>query len=226
MSLFSNPSVDFFVQALPMLWKGALVTLTLWVLAMAVGTALAVPMVWQRIYGHRAVRKLIALYVEIFRGTPLLVQMFLLYFGLPQIGILMEPFTAAVVAIGLNSAAYQIEYFRGSIGSVPAGQYMAARAIGMSSTRAFFQIVFPQAVRRVIPQWSNEAMTELKFTSIAYAIGVVELTGEAEKIGYNTFRFVEAFVSAGIIYVLLASIISIIISIISRIIRVPGVTSY
>jgi polar amino acid transport system permease protein len=155
----------------------------------------------------------------------MLVQMFFIYLGLPEIGIVFDSFTCAIIAIALNSAAYQAEYFRGSMQSIPHGQMVAARACGMSQWQAVLHIVLPQALRRVVPQWSNEAILELKFTSIAYTIGVVEITARASKIGYETLQFFDIFILAAIIYLVLTSFVASLLDWVERRLHIPGVTN-
>lgn len=198
----------FIGEHLPYILEALPVTLSLWVLAMAIGAVLGLLLAAGRLYGNRPVYYATTTYVEIFRGTPMLVQLFFIYLGLPEIGIVLDPFTAAVAAIGLNSAAYQAEYFRGAIRSIPRGQMAAARAMGMTPFQSVRWIMLPQALRRVIPQWSNEAIVELKYTSIAYAIGVTEITARAEEIGNTTFRFFDAFLLLAIIYVVLTATVA------------------
>lgn len=207
---------------LPYLLGGAVLALALWVLAIALGFVLGLAITWGRVYGGRVIYWLTTAYVEVFRGTPMLVQMFVIYLGLPDIGIVMSSFTAAVVAIGLNSAAYQAEYFRGAIQSIPAGQMVAARALGMSRLDAVRSIILPQALRRVIPQWSNEAILELKFTSIAFAIGVSELTARAEEIGFSSFRFLDIFIVAALIYLVMTSTLAYALDIVEHRTQIPG----
>lgn len=214
---------DFFafaVEYLPKILAALPVTLGLWVLAMILGFALGLLLATGRLYGNRIVYGLSTAYVEIFRGTPMLVQMFFIYFGLPEIGIVLDPFLAA---LGMNSAAYQAEYFRGAVRSVPPGQMLAARAIGMTRMEGFRSIVLPQAMRRVIPQWTNEAILELKYTSIAYAIGVSEITARAEKIGNTTFQFFDVFLLLAIIYVILTGIVAQVLQVIEARTAIPGV---
>ena len=128
-----------------------------------------------------------------------------------------------MIAIGLNSAAYQAEYFRGAVRSIPQGQMAAARAIGMTRLQALRNVLLPQALRRVIPQWSNEAILELKYTSIAYAIGVSEMTSKAEQIGYKTFHFFEVFLLVAIVYVVLTGIVAQLLHVLEQRTSIPGV---
>lgn len=218
--------IDFIAFArehLPDLLEALPITLGLWVLAMCLGVVMGMLLAAGRLYGNKIVYGIATTYVEIFRGTPMLVQMFFIYLGLPEIGIVLSPFHAAFIAIGLNSAAYQAEYFRGAIQSLPQGQVAAARAIGMSRMQSLRWILMPQAARRVIPQWSNEAILELKYTSIAYAIGVSEITARAEKIGYTTFEFFYVFLLLAIIYVILTAIVAQVLHHVETMTAIPGV---
>lgn len=210
-------------EHLPTIMSALPVTLGMWVLAIIIGAGLGLLLATGRLYGGRITYALSTTYIEVFRGTPMLVQMFFIYLGLPEIGIVFDPFTAAVIAIGLNSAAYQAEYFRGAVRSIPQGQMAAARAIGMTRMQALRNILLPQALRRVIPQWSNEAILELKYTSIAYAIGVSELTSRAEQIGYKTFQFFEVFLLVAIVYVVLTGIVAQILHVVEQKTAIPGV---
>lgn len=217
--------IAFGLTWLPELLKAVPITLSLWLIAISLGFFLGLALAWARIYGNKFWYALSTAYVELFRGTPMLIQMFFIYLGLPHVGIVFDAFTAAVIAITLNSAAYQAEYFRGSVLSVPQGQITAARACGMSQLQAIRHIVLPQALRRVIPQWSNEAIIELKFTSIAYTIGVVEITAIAYDIGSRTLDFFQIFLLAGLIYLVLTSSVASLLSWVERKYHVPGVTN-
>src|SRR5699024_510083 len=161
-----------------------------------------------RAYGNRYLRPLATVYIEVFRGTPMLAQMFILYIGLPNIGIVLSPLAAAIWAIGLNTSAYQAEYFRGGIGAVRSGQMEAARSIGFSRMQGIIFVVLPQAFRIALPQWLNEVILELKYTSVAFTIGVAELMGQAKEIGASTFTYFRIFLLAAIIYVILVTIVT------------------
>ena len=128
-----------------------------------------------RSYGKRPFAFLIYLYEKIFRGIPLLVLFFLIYFGLTEVNINLDPFSAAILGLGLRSAAYQAQIFRGAINSIPQGQTLAAYSIGMSRFKTIRYIILPQVLRLSIPGWSNELTIVLKDTSIAFSIGVIEL---------------------------------------------------
>jgi len=215
---------EFTLASLPALMKGTLVTLQIWIVCITGGAVLGIFLALGRIYGNKFTYGITTTYIEIFRGTPQLVQMFVIYIGLPDIGIVLRPIIAAMIAIGLNTAAYQAEYFRGAIQSVQKGQMVAARAIGMSKAQAIFHIILPQALRMVIPSWSNEAILELKMTSIAFAISVVELMAQAKTIGFRTFRYFEIFILAAIIYYILVSVFSSLLDLLSAKVHIPGLT--
>lgn len=200
--------LTFAWEWLPELLKGTQFTLTIWVVSVAFGFFFGWLLAIMRVYGNRALYWLSTGYVEFFRGTPMLVQMFVVYLGLPNVGIVLSPVVAAIVAIGLNTSAYQAEYFRGGIRSIRSGQMFAARAIGMSKRQAITHIIIPQALRLALPQWSNEVILELKYTSIAFTISVPELMGRAHMIGSDTFRYFQIFVVAAAIYLVLVGIVS------------------
>jgi polar amino acid transport system permease protein len=148
--------------------------------------------------------------------------MFIIYLGLPDIGIILRPIVAASISIALNTAAYQAEYFRGAILSVEIGQMQAARSLGMTKATAIRKIILPQAFRISMPQWSNEVILELKMTSIAFAIGVSELMAQAKAIGFRTFRYIEIFTLAAIIYLIIVSFFSLLLDRVEKKFKIPG----
>ncbi|GAB3673179.1 amino acid ABC transporter permease [Salinisphaera aquimarina] len=201
----------FFVFAwenLPALLDGLQYTVIIWIVAVAFGFVLGLLLAVGRVYGNTPLRWLAIGYIELIRGTPLLAQMFIVYFGLPEVGLVLSPLVAAMVAIGLNTAAYQAEYFRGGIRAIRSGQMAAARAIGMTRGQAIRSIILPQALRIALPQWSNEVILELKYTSVAFAISVPELMGQAKMIGANTFLYFQIFVVAALIYLVLVTLVT------------------
>lgn len=211
-----NDGLLFAWQNLPALLTGTVYTLEIWVVAMLCGFVAAWLLAVARVYGDPVSRSLATGYIELIRGTPLLVQMFIVYQGLPQIGIVFSPLVAAMVAIGINTAAYQAEYFRAGIRTVRPGQLAAGRAIGLTRVQTIAHIVLPQAWRIALPQWSNEVVIELKYTSVAFAISVPELMGQAKMIGANSFRYFQIFLVAAIIYVVLVSVITLVLDVVER----------
>lgn len=214
--------ISFFAQSLPKLLDGLSITLFLTFLSLILGFLLGISLALGRIYTPKIISWLCIGYIEIIRGTPLLVQLFILYFGLPSVGIRLTPIIAAVIGLSLNSGAYQAEYLRGSIQSIKSGQMIAARTLGMTKTQAVAHVILPQALRTSIPAWSNELIYLLKYTSIAYIIQVVELTAEGKFIAADTFRYLEIFTMIAIIYLSLTVLFTEIIDRIEHRIRIPG----
>lgn len=147
-------------------------------------------------------------YIWFIRGTPTLIQIFIIYFGLPQMGLKMSPFIAGVIALGLNSGAYVAEIIRGGLLAIPRGQMESALATGMTPAQAMRRIILPQVVRVTIPPITNEAATALKNTSLLSAITVVELTMHAQMIIAVTFRPFDFYIIAALLYLALTTILT------------------
>jgi polar amino acid transport system permease protein len=192
------------VDALPYLLRGAGVTLIVVFGAMALGLALGVPLAVGQVYGHAALRRAIGVYVWFFRGIPLLVFLFLFYFGLcTALDINLSAFTVAIIVLGLISSAYQSQIFRGAILSLPEGQLKAARALGMSDLTGIVFIVLPQALRLSVPGWSNEYSIILKDSAVTYALGVAEIMARAHFVATRTYQQLPLYLTAGIIFLVL-----------------------
>jgi len=199
-------------EALPYMLGGVGWTVGLIVGAMLLGLCMGVPLAVVQVYGPKPARRAVGLYVWLFRGIPILVQLYIFYFGilswlsnLPGLsGLgLDSPFIAAVLVLGLTSSAYQSQIFRGAIQSLPAGQLKAARALGMTDAQAIFTIVLPQALRLSIPAWSNEYSILLKDSALAFTIGVVEIMARMRAIASTTHEPVSMTFLAGIIFFVL-----------------------
>jgi polar amino acid transport system permease protein len=199
------------------------ITLLLTFISIIIGLIIGITLALGRVYGNRIVSSVCIGYIEVIRGTPLLVQLFLLYFGLPSVGIALTPLQAALIGLSLNSGAYQAEYLRGSIQSIPSGQMIAARTIGMNSLQSIKNILLPQALRISIPAWSNELIYLLKYTSIAYLITVEELTAEGFFIAAKTYKYIEVFVIIAIIYLVITVLLTAIIDKIEKKLSIPGI---
>lgn len=206
----------------PTLLKGATVTLELTVISIVIGLILGVLLALGRVYGNKPIYTIATFYVELIRGTPLLVQLFIFYFGLPSVGIMISPFVSAIAAFGLNSGAYQAEYFRGAIQSVKGGQMVAARSIGMSRLRAIRYIIIPQALRLVIPAWSNELIYLVKYSSLAYMVQVPELMAQGKFIASKNFRYFEVFIVVAFVYLVMVLVFSQLLSKVEKRVKVPG----
>lgn len=191
-------------------------------ISICLGFLLGIILALGRVYGNKIISGVCIGYIEIIRGTPLLVQLFILYFGLPSIGVSLRPIEAAIVGLSLNSGAYQAEYLRGSIQSIQSGQMIAARTLGMSKIRSIQNIILPQSLRISIPAWSNELIYLLKYTSIVYFIQVEELTAEGIIIASRNFRYIEIFAMIALIYLILTIFFTSIIDIIEKRLSIPG----
>ena len=186
--------------------KGAWVTLQVAVAAQIIGVTLGLLFALMRTSRNRLLRFTAGFYVWFFRGTPALLQLLILYFGLPQVvndqtfTRELTAFRAAIIAFGINEGAYMTEIMRSGLLSVDPGQTDAARSLGMTQTTAMRRIIFPQALRVVVPPTGNEFIAMLKNSSLAFTIGLVELTGAARLIYSVNFKFMELLVVAGIWY--------------------------
>jgi len=156
----------------------------------------------------RAVRMAAAFYIWFVRGTPTLIQVFIIYFGLPQIGIRLSPFAAGVIALGVNSGAYVAEIIRGGLSAIPRGQTESALALGFSPAETMRGIVLPQVFRIILPSITNEAISTLKNTSLLSTITVVELTLYAQTLIASTFRPFEFYIAVAVIYLVLTTILT------------------
>ncbi|HSF83923.1 MAG TPA: amino acid ABC transporter permease [Anaerolineales bacterium] len=212
----------FLQRTAPELIAGTRITLQLTLVALGLGVLFGLPAALLRVYGGSLPRRLAIGYIELFRGTPLLVQLFLVYYGLPDLGLTLSRLAAAFFTLGLNSGAYQAEYFRGAIQAVGSGQMVAARAIGMSRLQAIRYIILPQALRLALPAWSNEAVSMIKYTAVVFLIAVPDLMGQAKILAGRYFNPIEIYLSVALIYIVLVFIATQIMSAIERKMRTPG----
>jgi polar amino acid transport system permease protein len=204
------------------LWAGTVLTAQITLAGLLLGFVIGLPAALLRIYGGRWLRWLAVIYIELFRGTPVLVQLFIVYFGLPDLGITLSRLSAAYIAMGLNSGAYQAEYFRGAIQAIGSGQMTAARAIGMSRGKAIRYIILPQALRLVIPAWSNEPVALMKTSAVAFLIAVPDLMGEGKIIAARTFDPITSYIAVAIIYIALVALLMLALQALERRLRIPG----
>ncbi len=204
---------------LPQLMSGLSITLILMLASVVTGLALAILMTMASYSDKWLLRKFVDIIVFFIRGTPLLVQIFLIYYGIGQFAfirdsflwfILREPMTCAIIALSLNSACYTTILLQGAIASVPKNEVAACEAIGMSKWLAFRRIIFPRAFRLAIPAYSNEVIMILKGTSLASTITLLDLMGMTQQLIGETYATVEFYLAAAVIYLLLNGIISLI----------------
>lgn len=201
--------MDLVFNSFPLLLIGAGVTIQITVLSTAIGFVIGLIVGVARISHVRLLRMLAEVYVEFFRGTPLLVQIFLFYFALPVLtGQRIDPFIAAISACGINSGAYVAEIFRAGIQSVDDGQMEAGRSLGMTWLQTMRYIIVPQAFKRVIPPLGNEFIAMLKDSSLVSVIGFEELTRRGQLIIAKTYGSFEIWMSVAVIYLVMTLTIS------------------
>ena len=201
--------MNLVVNSFPLLLIGAGVTIQITVLSTAIGFVIGLIVGVARISNLRLLRMLAEVYVEFFRGTPLLVQIFLFYFALPVItGQRIDPFIAAISACGINSGAYVAEIFRAGIQSIDEGQMEAGRSLGMTWLQTMRYIIVPQAFKRVIPPLGNEFIAMLKDSSLVSVIGFEELTRRGQLIIAKTYGSFEIWMSVAVIYLVMTLTIS------------------
>ena len=206
-----NLNFDFGViwHSLPLLGQGALVTVEITALAVSIGLVIGTVIGFMEISRRSVLRYPAKVYVDFIRGTPLLVQIFIIYFALPVIfGHRIEPFAAAVAACSINSGAYIAEVFRAGIQSIDHGQMEAGRSLGLNWRQTMVHIIFPQAFRRIIPQLGNEFIAMLKDSSLVSVIGFEELTRKGQIIISTTYASFEIWGTVAVIYLIMTLSIS------------------
>ena len=214
--------VNFFLKYLPDLYQGALTTIKITAIGLGLGFVLGLPAALLRVYGGKYLRWLAIAYIELFRGTPVLVQLFVIYFGFPDLGVTFSRLTAAYIALGLNSGAYQAEYFRGAIQAIGSGQMMAARSLGMNRLQAIRHIILPQALRLVIPSWSNEPISLMKASSVAFLIAVSDLMTKGKLVASRTYDPITSYLCVAIIYIVMVFLMTSLVQYVEKKVRVPG----
>jgi polar amino acid transport system substrate-binding protein len=185
---------------LPALIKGAGITVVLSVISMALAILLGLVIAFTRTYGPHALRPVATSYIELFRGTPLLIQLYIIYYGLPNVGLSPSPLAAAIIGLGLNYAAYEAEVYRAGIEAVPKGQMEAALSLGMARSLALRRIIFPQAFRVSLPAVTNDFIALFKDSSIVSVIAMVELTKTYGILAATTLRYFELGLVVAILY--------------------------
>ena len=194
-----------FMQYFVLLLQGAWVTIQITIASMAVAVALGLPLAMMRLYGPLPLRWLATAYIEFFRGIPVLLLLFFLYFGLSEtIGINLGPMTAAILGFGLNYAAYEAEIYRGGIQSIPLGQWEAAASLGMSPGQTFRRIVLPQSFRVILPPMTNDFIALFKDTSVVSIISVIELSKQYQILTKTYGQFLEIGLTTAALYLVMS----------------------
>lgn len=201
-------SLQLVLDSAPFLLKGALFTLQLSIGGMFFGLILGFLLALMRLSRFWPVNWLARIYVSIFRGTPLIAQLFMIYYGLPQFGIELDPIPSAMIGLSLNMAAYASESLRGAIAAIERGQWEAAASIGMTPWQTLRRVVLPQAARTALPPLGNSFISLVKDTSLAATIQVPELFRQAQLITSRTLEVFTMYLAASLIYWVMATVLS------------------
>ncbi|MCM3708697.1 amino acid ABC transporter permease [Cytobacillus firmus] len=193
----------------PLLKGAILYTIPLTLISFICGLALAIFTALARISGNKALGAIARIYVSAIRGTPLLVQLFIIFYGLPTIGVIIDPLPSAIIGFSLNVGAYASEIIRAAILSIPKGQWEAGYSIGMSYSKTLKRIILPQASRVSIPPLSNSFISLVKDTSLASMILVAEMFRRAQEIASTNYEFLLLYTQAALIYWVICFMLSI-----------------
>ena len=222
---------EMIIQWAPMLWDGTLVTLQLVGIAVVVGLFFAIPLGLARASRHWYIRALPYSYIFFFRGTPLLLQLFLVYYGLSQFEVvrdsvlwpyLREPYWCALITMTLHTAAYIAEILRGAIQAVPPGEVEAARALGMSRRQALQHIILPRAVRIGLPAYGNEVILMLKASAVVYTVTLLDIMGVVRTLNARTYQYEMFFLIAGLIYLVITLVFTQLFKLVERWLKVDA----
>ena len=203
-------------ENLPLYWGGVLVTVKILLISLAFGLSLALPLALMRVSKSPWVNFPAWLYTYVIRGTPMLVQLFLIYYGLAQFEFIRDSFMwpyfssatfCACLAFAINTSAYTAEILAGSLKATPPGEIEAAKAMGMSRAKLYRRILLPSALRRALPQYSNEVIMMLHTTSLASIVTLIDITGAARTVSAQYYMPFEAFITAGLFFLALTFIL-------------------
>lgn len=200
--------MDYIIRIIPQMLEGSIVTAQVFLITIVLSIPLGVLLSLGRVSSITLLQKVIGLYVWLLRGTPLMLQLFFVYYALPAVGIRLDDFEAALVAFVLNYAAYFCEIFRAGIQAVPKGQYEAARTLGMDYVQTMRRIVLPQVFRLILPPVSNETITLVKDTSLVYVLAMNDLMRTTRNLVQRDFD-ITPFLVAGVFYLLATLVLTI-----------------
>lgn len=204
----------------PYILRGLRITLSVTAYALGIGLLFGTVLALLRVYGGKFISKFVTLYVAVMRALPHILLLLIIYFLIAVI-IDLTPYWAGTLSLAIISSAYQAEIIRGAILSVPAGQMMAARSIGMSRLKAIWYIIIPQAFRHAIPPWSNEAAIVIKDSSLVYILGVPEILRQAQYYSARTYQPFTAYLTVAVIYFLLTFLTNRGLDLLERKIHIP-----
>ena len=191
-----------------MFWKGVCVTIQASFFGVLFGSALGIFIGSFRVMPFKPLRYLMATYIYVLRGTPLMIQLFLIYFGLPALGVNLDAATAGILGIGINSSGYVGEIVRGGIEGVPKGQWEAAKMLGLSYWQTMKSIILPQAIRHMLPAIGNEFVTLIKESSLLSVLAISDLTMVGQQVRSVTYASFETFIFVALVYLVLTSVTS------------------
>ena len=191
-----------------MFWKGVCVTIQASFLGVLFGSARGIFIGSFRVMPFKPLRYLMATYIYVLRGTPLMIQLFLIYFGLPALGVNLDAATAGILGIGINSSGYVGEIVRGGIEGVPKGQWEAAKMLGLSYWQTMKSIILPQAIRHMLPAIGNEFVTLIKESSLLSVLAISDLTMVGQQVRSVTYASFETFIFVALVYLVLTSVTS------------------
>ncbi|MEV7608223.1 amino acid ABC transporter permease [Microbacterium sp. NPDC089320] len=203
-----NPWQLFFDSLGPIALAGVTVTVPLALISFALGLVLAIGAALMRISLNPVVSGIARFYISVIRGTPMIVQLFVIFYGLGSVGIKLDPWTSAIIALSLNVGGYGAEVVRAAILSVPKGQWEAAYTVGMNRTRTLTRVILPQAARVSVPPLSNTFISLVKDTSLASLILVTELFKVAQQIAAATLEFMVVYLAAALVYWVICLVLS------------------
>ena len=208
---------DLIISSFPLLIEGAGITIEITTISVLIGLVIGLIVGVMRISEYKLLRGLAICYIDFLRGTPLLVQLFIIYFALPLIiGTRIDPFIAAITGCGINSGAYIAEIFRSGIQAIDKGQMEAGRSLGLSWLQTMRFIIVPQAFKNIVPQLGNEFIALLKDSSLVSVIGFAELTRQGQLIIAKTYGAIEIWLSVAVLYLVMTLSISRIVSLLER----------
>jgi polar amino acid transport system permease protein len=209
-------------EFIPDLARGAVYTIALSSVSMVCAVAFGLVVALARMSRNAALSRAASLYIDFIRGTPLLLQLFFIYYALPEIHIVFPVFAAGVLALSMNFAAYLAELFRAGIQSVPKGQHQAARVLGLSPYLRLRLVILPQAIRYIFPAIGNYALVMLKDSSLTAVISVLELMRTGELLASTTFRYMEIYTLVAIFYLAMSAVIAKLFRLGERALAIPG----
>lgn len=195
--------IDYTLGIFPILFKYIDITISMALISGVIALVIAMIIAITKTFSIKGLSQVFNVYISFFRGTPLLVQLFLLYYGLPQIFPIfnsLDAYTASVIGLSLHFSAYMAETIRGAISSIEKGQFEAAESLGMSKYQSFRYIILPQAFRVAIPSLMNNFIDLLKSTSLAFTLGVPEIMAKAQLEASSSFKYFESFLAVALVY--------------------------